>query len=156
MGFKYPIKRPDSAKNNFSVFKIVNFKNTEICLNKFQTKIIFGNVLCKVHRTSLFHHKFFFMMKRLVKNLSFICRLCQARQMAETKDLMGYFKYPIKRLTAPKIILVFLKLSILKTLKFVWTNFRPKLFFGNVLCKVHRTSLFHHKFFFMMKRLVKS
>ena len=38
--FKYPIKRPDSAKNNFSVFKIVNFKNTEICLNKFQTKII--------------------------------------------------------------------------------------------------------------------
>ena len=56
---KYPIKRPDSAKNNFSVFKIVNFKNTEICLNKFQTKIYFGNVLCKGTQNKSFHHKFF-------------------------------------------------------------------------------------------------
>ena len=126
--FKYPIKRPDSAKNNFSVFKIVNFKNTEICLNKFQTKIIFGNVLCKVHRTSLFITNFFLHDEKTSENLSFICRLCQARQIAETKIWWDTLSIPSSALTAPKIILVFLKLSILKTLKFVWTNFRPKLF----------------------------
>ena len=56
--FKYPIKRPDSAKNNFSVFKIVNFKNTEIRTN-FRPKLFFETFCVKVHRTSLFSSQIF-------------------------------------------------------------------------------------------------
>ena len=106
----------------------------------------FGNVLCKVHRTSLFHHKFFLHDEKTSENLSFICRLCQARQIAETKIWWDTLSIPSSALTAPKIILVFLKLSILKTLK-LFEQISDQNYFGNVLCKVHRTSLFITNFF---------
>ena len=153
--FKYPIKRPDSAKNNFSVFKIVNFKNTEICLNKFQTKIIFGNVLCKVHRTSLSSQIFFFMMKRLVKILVLFVDFAKLDKWQKLRFDGILLSIPSSALTAPKIILVFLKLSILKTLKLFEQISDQNYFWKRSNVKVQQNKSFITNFFFMMKRLVK-
>ena len=82
--FKYPIKRPDSAKNNFSVFKIVNFKNTENLFEQISDQNYFGNVHVR-YTEQVFSSQIFLHDEKTSENLSFICRLCQARQIAETK-----------------------------------------------------------------------
>ena len=108
-------------------------------MNKFQTKIIFGNVLCKVHRTSLFHHKFFFMMKKTSEILVLFVDFCQARQIAETKIWWDTLSIPSSAWQRQNNFSVF-KIVNFKNTEICLNKFQTKIIFGNVLCKVQNKS----------------